>query len=114
MFQREILQELLVCKQKNGRKPLIISGPGQVGKTSLIHLFSKSFKYYLYFNLKRPEDRISFQEIASTQALLEALFFRKSLPFKELENSLLFIDEVQEMPEIINQLRYFYENLECE
>jgi len=110
MFQREILQELLVWKQKNGRKPLIIRGPRQVGKTSLIHLFSKSFKHYLYFNLERPEDRIPFQEIASTKALLEALFFSKSLPFKELENSLLFIDEVQEMPKIINQLRYFYED----
>ena len=52
MFQREILKNLNTWAQKSKRKPLILRGARQVGKTTLVEQFAKQFDIYLYLNLE--------------------------------------------------------------
>lgn len=110
MFERNILKELATWRTSAHRKPLIIRGPRQVGKTSAIHLFGKTFRHYLYFNLERPEDRNLFQQHSTFSVMLDAVLFSGSVPKSEISETLLFLDEIQSMPELISQFRYFYED----
>ena len=48
MFKRDILKNLSIWAERNDRKPLILRGARQVGKTTAIHLFSERFDQYLY------------------------------------------------------------------
>jgi predicted AAA+ superfamily ATPase len=53
MFRRNISTSLLEWKNKKGRKPLVIRGARQVGKTSAVHQFGNSaFETYIYINLE--------------------------------------------------------------
>ena len=54
MFQREIIEELQKWHQKGARKPLVIRGARQVGKTTVIQQFSGGFEQYIYLNLELP------------------------------------------------------------
>ena len=56
MFQRLIQHELDVWLEKPDRKPLVIRGARQVGKTTVVHQFSKRFDQYIYLNLELSED----------------------------------------------------------
>lgn len=110
MFQRNALLWLRQWRVKSNRKPLVIRGARQVGKTSLVKAFSEEFDLFLSFNLDVAED---------------LALFSKELPIKELYNILLatrskvkidgsvliFIDEIQNSPIAIKMLRYFYEEL---
>jgi uncharacterized protein len=53
MFRRDILKELVKWKDKKFRKPLVIRGARQVGKTTAIHLFAEQFDQYIYLNLEK-------------------------------------------------------------
>ena len=108
MFNREALEELAQWRQKENRKPLILRGARQVGKTTLINLFAANFNQYIYFNLDLPEDRRVFENARSFEDLLDAIFFTKNARRSEKE-TLLFIDEVQNSSAAIKYLRYFYE-----
>lgn len=110
MFSRTILNELDAWSKKTDRKPLILRGARQVGKTSAVQMFGKNFKQYIYLNLDRPEDLKLFEQNYSFSQLLEAIFFYKE-SFRNINESLLFIDEIQNSPEAVRQLRYFYEDV---
>ena len=56
MIQRKIQANLEKWLKREDRKPLVIRGARQVGKTTAINQFSKSFTQYLYFNLELQED----------------------------------------------------------
>src|SRR5580700_10156881 len=107
MFQRGILLELRKWGLKNPRKPLIIRGARQVGKTTVVKQFSTEFKQYIYLNLELPEDRKPFNNFSNFETLLQALFFLKNKSLTERSNTLIFIDEIQEVPAALQQLRYF-------
>ncbi|WP_315815762.1 ATP-binding protein [Paraflavitalea speifideaquila] len=109
MFDRSIENELAKWQRKKNRKPLIIRGARQVGKTTVGRRFGKQFKQFLYLNLELPQDKKPFQEFVNFDTLLQALFFLKNLTLSERSNTLIFIDEIQEAPEATQQLRYFYE-----
>jgi uncharacterized protein len=108
MFRRNILDELEKWKISPFRKPLILRGARQVGKTTAIQMFSESFEQYIYLNVEKQEDAKPFREIDNTEKLLEALFFLKDKD-RAIESTLIFIDEIQGEPKAIAQLRYFYE-----
>ncbi len=57
MFYRDILEELRKWRVKETRKPLIITGARQVGKTTVVRQFSEEYKAFIYLNLELPEDR---------------------------------------------------------
>jgi uncharacterized protein len=109
MFQRNILGELKKWRGKENRKPLIIRGARQVGKTTVVRQFSASFKQFIYLNLELPADRKPFEEFSTMETLLQAVFFLKNTSMADRANTLVFIDEIQEVPDAVQQLRYFYE-----
>ncbi len=108
MFYRSNIKFLENWSKSIDRKPLILRGARQVGKTTLVSLFSKNFKNYLYYNLENTKDASVFSKTLDFEDLLNRIFYEKNLK-KELKNTLLFIDEIQQVPEAIQQLRYFYE-----
>ena len=109
MFRRDILQELKKWRVRTGRKPLILRGARQVGKTTVVRQFSEEFDQFIYLNLGLPQDRQPFEQFSDPASFLQALFFLKNKSFAERAGTLVFIDEIQEVPEALQQLRYFYE-----
>ncbi len=70
MIERTILKNLNEWALKQNRKPLVLRGARQVGKTTLINLFSKQFEQYIYLNLDLAEDRIIFEKDISFEDLI--------------------------------------------
>jgi len=110
-FNRHIKKSLISWQNKDDRKPLLVRGARQVGKTTLIKEFAKSFQYSIILNLERPNDVKYFEDYDTVEAIMDALFLNYNIPKSKLENTLLFIDEIQESPKAIALLRYFYEDL---
>ncbi|NRA50517.1 MAG: ATP-binding protein [Phaeodactylibacter sp.] len=110
-FERHIKTSLEQWKNSAARKPLVIRGARQVGKTTLVHQFAENYQYYIPLNLERASDLRYFKDFTDTKILVDALFTAHSIPSNQKENTLLFIDEIQESPEAIALLRYFYEDL---
>src|SRR5688572_26346950 len=110
MFYRTAQENLQVWRRENDRKPLIIRGARQVGKTTLVRQFSANFRQFIYLNLELPEDKSPFAAFTSAESLLEAIFFLKNQSRQFQSETLLFIDEIQEVPEALNVLRYLYEH----
>ncbi|MCO6487503.1 MAG: ATP-binding protein [Phaeodactylibacter sp.] len=109
MYFRNILPELENWKASANRKPLILRGARQVGKTTAVNLLSSQYKQYIYLNLEKKEDAELFKGQKPFPTLVEAIFFIKDKSIQE-PNTLLFIDEIQAVPAAINLLRYFYED----
>ena len=110
MFQREAIKYLRHWAQKENRKPLIIRGARQVGKTSLINEFGKEFDLFLYLNLDKKKDAVFFEKELPVQQIFESLLVTNGLT-KPKGRILLFIDEIQNSPVAIKLLRYFYEEM---
>ena len=109
MFQRNVLDELGKWAARPTRKPMVLRGARQVGKTTLVSIFSKQFSQYLYLNFELEEDKKPFEEFTSLVTLMQTLFVQKNLEYKLKDKTLIFIDEIQELPSAMNLLRYFYE-----
>lgn len=109
MYNREALAMLNNWADRDGRKPLVVRGARQVGKTTLIHQFAKQFDQYLYFNLDKSSDRAPFEDVEDHEQRVQALFFSKNEQRDPSLKTLIFIDEIQEMPSVLHGLRYFYE-----
>ena len=108
MFKRNILEKLSAWAEKSDRKPLILRGARQVGKTTAINLFSEQFDQYLYLNLELKEEREIFEQEYSIQDLIQAIFFYKD-QVQNKGKTLIFIDEIQTCPPAVSYLRFFYE-----
>jgi len=111
MFFRNIDNLLLAWKNKKGRKPLIIRGARQVGKTSAVHQFGNtSFETYIYINLELADNAALFKRMQPVRDLLQLIQLKFNKKIK-LGSALIFIDEVQNSDVAMNQLRYFYEEM---
>lgn len=110
-LNRNIEKHLLNWKSSEKHKPIILRGARQVGKTTIINQFSKHFDHYISLNLERQNDASYFKDIDNVQSIFDALIISKGLNIKPKDSVLLFIDEIQEMPHVIQLLRYFYEDL---
>lgn len=109
MFKRKLLLELEKWRQNIPRKPLVIRGARQVGKTTLVNQFAAQYEQYIYLNLELSEDKEPFENFTSIENLLNTLFFLKNKTLAKKSTTLIFIDEIQEVPKALNILRYFYE-----
>ena len=109
MFERNIIAELEKWATKINRKPLILRGSRQVGKTTLVNSFSRNFENYLYLNLEKNPSAITlFEKEQEVNDLVAEIFLfcnKENKPGK----TLLFIDEIQNSKTAIAKLRYFYE-----
>ncbi len=110
-FKRRILQNLQEWKTDKNRKPLVLRGARQVGKTTLVEQFSKTYKYSISLNLEKPEHHRYFEEFDDVKTIIDSLFLSNNIYSSEIKNTLLFLDEIQESPKAIQMLRYFYEEL---
>jgi len=107
---RSTLEKLIAWKNSPHRKPLIIKGARQVGKTWLMHEFGKNhYTYYAYFNFDEEEELQSIFEVNKNPhrivELLGLLVGRKIIPGE----TLIIFDEIQECPSALNALKYFRE-----
>lgn len=109
-FYRLLNKELNLWKNNPQRKPLLLRGARQVGKTTLIENFGAHYSQFIHLNLERPTDLRFFQDYEDVNTLLDALFLEKNISSDKQSDTLLFIDEIQESPEAISQLRYFHED----
>lgn len=110
-FHRLVINELETWKTAINRKPLVLRGARQVGKTTLVKKFAKQYRHSIFLNLERPKDVTIFERYDNVKTITEVLFLSNNISITEVENTLLFIDEVQEYPKTIQLLRYFYEEV---
>ncbi|MBU0568390.1 AAA family ATPase [bacterium] len=111
-MKRFIDRELKKWKESKRRKPLILRGARQVGKTYSLRQFGQDhFDSVAFFDLERNPDwhRVFNGNLQAKRicADLEILLKQKIIP----KRTLLFIDEIQACPRAITALRYFYEEL---
>ncbi len=109
-MKRDILQQMHRWKNDPERKPLILKGARQVGKTWLMKEFGAgAYENYVYFNFDEDPSLYSiFQSNKNPVRILELLSLiaeQKILP----EKTLVIFDEIQECPEALNSLKYFRE-----
>ena len=109
MFKRQLILELEKWRQSKPRKPLVIRGARQVGKTTLVNQFSAQYEQYIYLNLELKEDKEPFEHFTTIENLIKTLFFLKNKKLATKNSTLIFIDEIQQVPKALNILRYFYE-----
>lgn len=108
MIERRLLSSLQEWKDSDSRKPLILRGARQVGKSTLVDEFAKSYDVYLKLNLDEPDDCQLFDWYITIEELIDAIYIRCQQK-KEDKPTLLFIDEIQNSPKAVAMLRYFYE-----
>jgi len=109
-MNRNTLSELIKWKNNAERKPLIIRGARQVGKTWLMTEFGKAhYKDYVYFNFDEETELGSiFEANKNPHRIIELLVLlcgKKILPGE----TLIILDEIQECPAALNSLKYFNE-----
>lgn len=108
-FKRDAEKRLQQWKESTNRKPLILRGARQVGKTTLVKQFAQSYDHHIFLNLEKLADLSYFQKHHDVKTIVESLFLSNNISTKHLGKTLLFIDEIQEEPKAIQLLRYFYE-----
>lgn len=110
-MRRYFEEFLLKWKDRNTRKPLIIRGARQVGKTYIVEEFGKqNFKYFLKVNLEENEDArklFNSNNIKQITDSLSLIYQTRIVP----SETLIFIDEIQTSAKAIAALRYFYEQM---
>jgi len=110
-FRRHVITNLNSWKVSNNRKPLILRGARQVGKTTLVKDFAKSYNFFISLNLEKGADKEFFEAYDDVNTIVESLFLSNNITPNQQQNTLLFIDEIQELPKAIQLLRYFYEEV---
>lgn len=109
-LKRFILEELIKWKESKYRKPLILKGARQIGKTYILKQFGEeNYEGVAYFNFDHDEDLYNlFENTKDPKRILEQLAFiygKAIIP----EKTLIIFDEIQECPNALNSLKYFQE-----
>lgn len=109
-MKRFILNELIKWKESKYRKPLILKGERQIGKTYILKQFGQeNYDGVAYFNFDHDEDLYNlFNNTKNPKRILEQLAFiygKAIIPGK----TLIIFDEIQECPNALNSLKYFQE-----
>lgn len=109
-MKRNVIQDLIKWKASEERKPMVLKGARQVGKTWLMKEFGQScYHSFVYFNFDEEDELQSiFETNKNPQRIIELLSMiagEKILPGE----TLIIFDEIQECPEALNALKYFKE-----
>lgn len=109
-LQRNIDRYLQVWKQDVDRKPLLIRGARQVGKSCAVRHFGESFEYFLEVNFERDTDVVKiFGGNIDVHDISEKLSMYYGIPV-EPGKTLLFLDEIQSCPKALHSLWFFCED----
>ena len=105
---RSALEYLKEWKIHQSRKPLVIRGARQVGKTFLVREFAGEFQNYVEINLETDVNISSYFKSSDPKEIVELLSLHYNTTIIPGQ-TLLFFDEIQNAPELFAKLRYFYE-----
>ena len=107
-MKRDIFETLVDWKNSVNRRPLLIRGARQTGKTYIVNEFGKAeFKDLIYLNFERNQEyKDIFTSLTPDDIIEKITLYTKKRPEP---GTLLFMDEIQECPQAIISLRYFYE-----
>ena len=110
-MERLALEKLIKWKNSPYRKPLIVKGVRQVGKTWLLKEFGKrSYENTAYFNFdENPDYKQFFSITKNVERILQNLILAIGQKI-EAEKTLIIFDEIQDCPEVLNALKYFCED----
>ena len=108
-FYRKAEVDLDQWRRSPYRKPLVLRGARQTGKTTLIKKFGNTFDCFIYLNLEVEQDRRLFENDLSVQELLQYICLEKGI--LRSGETLLFLDEIQYSARAVMLMRYFYEEL---
>ena len=111
-MKRDIWDKLIEWKNKKDRKPLILKGARQVGKTYIVRAFGKEcFSQAHYLNFEKHEQLAKiFEGDLTPQNILRDLSFFLNTSINK-ENDLVIFDEIQNVPRALTSLKYFQEEL---
>jgi len=110
-MQRLAMNELIKWKDRKNRKPLVIEGARQVGKTWLMKEFGRvCFSDTVYINFD-SDNRLNalFEQDSDVKRLITGLEIYTGKKIRS-DDTLLIFDEIQEVPKALSSLKYFYEN----
>ena len=110
-MRREIYQQLLSWKEKKNRKPLILNGARQVGKTYILQEFGKNeYAKCAFFSLDRNQKaREVFEKGGTTTDILVALSAISNVDIRP-NDTLIVLDEIQDCPKALETLKFFCED----
>jgi len=108
MFIRHYINDLRNWRNNPNRKPLVLRGARQVGKTTLVKQFAAEFEHYIYLNLEKKTHKAIFDASSDIKQLIQSIFYISQKKVAT-QNTLIFIDEIQNSKSAIESLRYFYE-----
>jgi len=113
-MERLIMQKLVTWKNSKYRKPLILKGVRQVGKTWLLKEFAKRhYKNIAYYNFdEHPEYKQFFENTKDVERILQNLMMAsgETIERNNPGETLIVFDEIQECPNALSTLKYFCEN----
>lgn len=110
-MQRQQLQSLYNWLRNKNRKPLVIRGARQVGKSTLVKLFARQHQHTLCtVNLERHPELSHIFSGKDPEQIIQQIEFLPKMGRIDVD-TLLFLDEIQAVPETIPALRYFYEDM---
>ena len=109
-MERFIIEELRKWKNSKRRKPLILRGARQVGKTWILEKFGKEFEdgFVKIDFFKEPDYSQFFEKSKDVERIIQNLSF--AIGKKITKNTLIILDEIQECPHALNTLKYFCED----
>ena len=111
-MNRDLLISLNGWKTDPRRKPLILRGARQVGKTWLIEHFGRTgYKQFFSINFELQPHFKSCFELPDPLEIIKRIELTANISLAE-EDTLLFLDEIQQCPEALTALRYFYEKMQ--
>ena len=108
-MERKIYKELLAWKRSPERKPLILQGARQVGKTYIVNFFAgKEYSNSIYCNFEKDTGLHDIFKNLNPETIIKKLgLYKRKEIFRE--NTLIIFDEIQACPEAITSLKYFNE-----
>ncbi|MDR0950754.1 MAG: AAA family ATPase [Candidatus Ancillula sp.] len=105
-MRRFIMEDLIRWKSSTNRKPLILRGARQVGKTWAMKELAKTFDNFYYLNLEKDKD-VFLEGDVDPKKIIERIEIKFSTSLNE--NTLIIVDEIQEIRSAVTSLKYFQE-----
>jgi predicted AAA+ superfamily ATPase len=111
-LERNLTRDLIAWRASKKRKPLILEGARQVGKTFILEEFGRRYyKNTIYVNMENASGEIKalFSDSINPKKIIAALGLMSGIEIHP-EETLIFFDEIQELPRALTSLKYFYES----
>ena len=109
-MERALMKSLLAWRQSPQRKPLLLQGVRQCGKTWLMKEFGRrAYRFTAYINFDENPEYAEFFAVKDVDRIVQNLSLATGIPLRPAE-TLLILDEIQSCPPALNALKYFREN----